>query len=197
MSKAEKTKEYIIEKSAPVFNRKGYNGTSLSDIMEATGLTKGSIYGNFENKDTVAVEVYKYNVRTMQSRLAAAMGDKETATAKLKALTGYYRESWKKIFERGGCPLLNACTEADDNAEYLKKYVQQSIKGWSNGLAVIIAKGQKNGEFKKSIDPLEAAYAYITVLEGGMMLAKIMDNEQFLYAALDRMDDILKYELKK
>jgi AcrR family transcriptional regulator len=197
MSKAEKTKEYIIEKSAAVFNRKGYNGTSLSDIMEATGLTKGSIYGNFDNKDEVAVEVYKYNVRAMQTRLAAAMGDKETATAKLKALTDYYRGSWKKIFERGGCPLLNACTEADDNAEYLKKYVQQSVKGWASGLAGIITKGQKDGEFKKNVDPLNCAYAYITILEGGMMLAKIMNNQQFLYAALDRMDAILKHELKK
>ena len=51
MSKAEKTKEFIIEKSAPIFNKKGYAGTSLADIMEATNLTKGSIYGNFENKD--------------------------------------------------------------------------------------------------------------------------------------------------
>jgi AcrR family transcriptional regulator len=44
-----------------LFNTKGYNSTSLSDITQATGLTKGSIYGNFENKDQVAIEVYKYN----------------------------------------------------------------------------------------------------------------------------------------
>lgn len=197
MSKAEKTKEYIIERSAPVFNRKGYTGTSLSDIMEVTGLTKGSIYGNFENRDEVAVEVYKYNIRSMQTRLAAVMDPQETAAGKLKALTGYYRENWKKIFERGGCPLLNACTEADDNAEFLKKYVQQSVKGWANSLYNIIQQGQKNGEFKKSPDPTEYAYAYITLLEGGILLAKIMNNQQFLYAALDRMDNILKHELKK
>ncbi|WP_435525010.1 TetR family transcriptional regulator [Chryseobacterium indoltheticum] len=61
MSKAEKTKQFIIEKTATLFNTKGYTATSLSDITEATGLTKGSIYGNFENKDEVSLEVYKYN----------------------------------------------------------------------------------------------------------------------------------------
>ena len=50
MSKAEKTKQFIIEKTAPLFNMKGYSGTSMSDITAATGLTKGSMYGNFENK---------------------------------------------------------------------------------------------------------------------------------------------------
>ncbi len=53
LSKSEKTKAFIIEKAAPVFNTKGYAGTSLSDLTAATGLTKGAIYGHFENKDAV------------------------------------------------------------------------------------------------------------------------------------------------
>jgi AcrR family transcriptional regulator len=61
MSKAEKTKQFIIEKTASLFNTKGYTSTSLSDITKATGLTKGSIYGNFENRDKVALEVYQFN----------------------------------------------------------------------------------------------------------------------------------------
>jgi TetR/AcrR family transcriptional repressor of nem operon len=61
MSKAEKTKQFIIEKTATLFNTKGYTSTSLSDITAVTGLTKGSIYGNFENKDDVALQAYKHN----------------------------------------------------------------------------------------------------------------------------------------
>jgi AcrR family transcriptional regulator len=197
MSKAEKTKEFIIEKSAPVFNRKGYVGTSLSDIMEVTGLTKGSIYGNFANKDEVAVEVYKFNIRSLGRRLAAAMNQQEKAADKLAAFTGYYRQNWKQIFERGGCPILNACVEADDNAEFLKKHVQHSIKVLANSLSDIIEQGQKKGEFKKKQDASDQAYALITILEGGMMLAKIMNNQQFLHAALDRMDKLVTDELKK
>jgi AcrR family transcriptional regulator len=66
MSKAEKTRQFIIEQTAELFNKKGYAGTSLSDITSATGLTKGSIYGNFENKDEVAKEVYLYNSKRLQ-----------------------------------------------------------------------------------------------------------------------------------
>ena len=60
-TKAERTRNFIIEKTAEIFNRKGYAGTSMSDITEATGLTKGSIYGNFENKEDVALAVFEYN----------------------------------------------------------------------------------------------------------------------------------------
>jgi len=60
MSKAEQTRQFIIEKTAPIFNKKGYFATSLSDITTATGLTKGSIYGNFKDKDDLALHVYTY-----------------------------------------------------------------------------------------------------------------------------------------
>lgn len=53
-SKAEKTRKFIIESTAQHFNNKGYQGTSISDITGATGLTKGSIYGNFKNKEDLA-----------------------------------------------------------------------------------------------------------------------------------------------
>lgn len=43
MNKAQRTRQFIVEKTAPIFNVKGYAGTSLADMTEATGLTKGSV----------------------------------------------------------------------------------------------------------------------------------------------------------
>ena len=73
LSKAERTKRFIIKKSAPIFNKKGYAGTSLSDLTQATGLTKGSIYGNFKNKDEVAVCAFQHNLAYMIESLTAEM----------------------------------------------------------------------------------------------------------------------------
>ncbi len=69
MSKAERTRQYIIEKAAPIINRKGMAGASLSDIMEATGLAKGCIYGNFENKDEICLEAFKYLTQSYAENL--------------------------------------------------------------------------------------------------------------------------------
>lgn len=196
MSKAEKTREYIIEKAAPIFNTKGYAGTSLSDLIEATGLTKGSIYGNFENKDEVAIAVYDYNIRTLYGRLEEAVNKQQTASGKLAAILSYYRTNWKKIFERGGCPILNASVEADDNLPFLKKHVQASMKNWASLFSSIIENGIQTKEFRSSVSPTDYAYTIIMLLEGGIMLAKITNNQNHLFAALDRAMLIIETEIK-
>lgn len=197
MSKAEKTRDFIIERSATIFNTKGYAGTSLSDILEVTGLTKGAIYGNFENKDEVAVAVYKYNIRTLRRKLAAVITVEPTAPLKLMALLDYYRHNWKSVFEHGGCPILNASTEADDNVTFLKKHVQESITNWVAQIAGIIEAGKKEGTIKKTVNAQDYAYVILTHLEGGMMLSKIMNNQKLLIAALDRAALVINNELKK
>ncbi len=197
MSKAEETRKFIIQKSAPVFNMKGYSGTSLSDLIDATGLTKGSIYGNFENKDEVAIAVYNYNAASLGKKLDEAVFDKTSYKDKLAALTDYYKLNWKKIFERGGCPILNASVEADDTIPFLRKHIQHSIKNWADKFSSVIEEGKKTGEFKKSINSTEYAYTFITLLEGGIMLAKIMNDQQFLFSAIDRIQLISKTELFK
>jgi TetR/AcrR family transcriptional regulator, transcriptional repressor for nem operon len=196
MSKAEKTREYIIEKAAPIFNMKGYAGTSLTDLIEATGLTKGAIYGNFESKDEVAVAVYEYSIKMLYGRLNDAIATQQTAAGKLKAITNYYRTNWKNIFARGGCPIMNASVEADDNLPFLKKQVQTSMKNWAGMISSVIENGQRTREFKKDIDATAYAYTIITLLEGGIMLAKLNNTCNHLFAAIDRAERIIKEEIE-
>jgi TetR/AcrR family transcriptional repressor of nem operon len=196
MSKAEKTREYIIEKAAPIFNTKGYAGTSLSDLIEATGLTKGSIYGNFENKDEVAIAVYEYSTGLLHQRLTEAVNAQQTASAKLAAITSHYKTNWKSIFERGGCPILNASVEADDNLPFLKKHVQTSMKSWASLISTVIDTGKQTGEFKPGINSSEYAYVIITLIEGGVMLGKITNSQTHLFAALDRINTIIETEIE-
>lgn len=197
MSKAEKTRQYIIERSAPVFNKKGYAGTSLSDLMEATQLTKGAIYGNFENKDEVATAVFDYNMKNLYGRMKEFMLDRQDPLQQLQGITDFYRANWKSVFERGGCPLQNASVEADDNLGFLKSRVQESVKRWARSIELIIKSGQESGKIHKHIDANTYAYTIITHLEGGIMLGKIMNKPNLLLQALERIDGIVKTELKK
>lgn len=196
MSKAEKTKQFIIEKTATLFNTKGYSATSLSDITQATGLTKGSIYGNFENKDQVAIEVYKYNAGLLSKVMNHSLGDQyPTSTDKLHAFVSFYRKNWHSVFSNGGCPLMNAATEADDSFPVLKQYVQKSFTLWTERIAAVIIQGQKNNELNASIDPDEYASLFIMLIEGGILLSKTMDDERFLNQALDKVKEMIDHEL--
>ena len=65
MGKAEDTKQAIIEQAAALFNKKGYAATSIPNITEAKGLTKGSFYGNFNNKEEIELAAFDYNIKLM------------------------------------------------------------------------------------------------------------------------------------
>ncbi len=198
MSKAEKTKQFIIEKTAPLFNTKGYTSTSLSDITQATGLTKGSIYGNFENKDEVALEVYKYNANVLKKNMSRSFGEEfPTTIDKLHAFVAFYRKNWRSVFSNGGCPLMNAATEADDTFPNLKKQVTQSFGEWISTISQVIAQGQKNGELNEKSDAEEYASLFIMLIEGGILLSKTTGNQKFLNQALDKVLNIIDNELNK
>lgn len=198
MSKAEKTKQYIIEKTASLFNTKGYISTSLSDITEATGLTKGSIYGNFENKDDLALEVYRFNAGILSKSLSKSFGEEfPSALEKLNAFVDFYRKNWRSVFENGGCPLMNAATEADDMLPDLKKQVRKSFDNWIRKISETIETGKKNGEFNAETDAVKYASLFIMLIEGGILLSKITENEKHLNLALDHVSEIINKEIKK
>src|SRR3954471_30399 len=96
LSKAERTRRFIVETTAPIFNKKGYAGTSMSDLTDATGLTKGSIYGNFANKDAVALAVYDYNYALINSELVAAVSQHSSMIGKLYAMAAFYKTYHQK-----------------------------------------------------------------------------------------------------
>ena len=107
MKKSEQTKAFIIEKTAPLFNSKGYAATSLSDITDATKLTKGSVYGNFANKDEVALAVFDYNLGKVNTILNREISKRSSAKEKLLAYGEVYANYDIYAFPGGGCPILN------------------------------------------------------------------------------------------
>lgn len=195
MSKAERTRAYIIEKAAPVFNTRGYSGTSMTDIVEATQLTKGAIYGNFTNKDEVAIEVFKYNFGALRKRIAKMMLAETTAQGRLRAYTDYYRTNWKQVQERGGCPLLNAAVEADDDLAFMRKDVQASARQWINDIRIVIQAGVDSGELRADLDTQKMAMSVCMILQGGMMFFKILNDHKQLFHALDRIDRMMTEEM--
>ncbi|MDR6762153.1 AcrR family transcriptional regulator [Flavobacterium sp. 2755] len=185
MSKAEKTKQFIIEKTAPIFNTKGYSGTSINDMTTATGLTKGSIYGNFENKDEVAVASFKFNVKKLHDVLSREIEKQRTFKDKLLVYPRVYAKYPSLDVTLGGCPILNTAIESDDTHPVLKKYAERTLLYWKEKLMYLIDQGIKAGEFKaKSINAENTALTIIALIEGGMMISKLTGSDTDLSAIM-------------
>ena len=196
MSKAEKTREFIIRKAAPVFNKKGFAGTSMADLTEATGLTKGSIYGNFENKDEVALAVYDYNVGLLNQRLDFIRESKSTAIEKLLAMADFHRSEFRHVLTQGGCPIMNTAIEANDCHPALREKASASIKSWRNSIISVIEEGIVHKEIRPAANAAKFATAYVALIEGGILLAQTTGDLEMLHTCIDRIRQIIDTDLK-
>jgi AcrR family transcriptional regulator len=188
MGKAERTKEYIIEKIAPVFNMKGYAGTSLNDMTEVTGLTKGSLYGNFSNKDELAVAAFEFNLNKTETLIREEMAKHDTIKDKLMVYVHVYEHFPKSPFPTGGCPLLNTAVEADDTHPQLKAKASAAILDWKKKMVRLIEKGIERKEFRKDVDAEQTALAIIALLEGGIMITKLTGRTNYMKAVLTAIE---------
>lgn len=179
MSKAERTRQFIVEKTAPIFNVKGYAGTSLSDMTDATGLTKGSIYGNFANKDEVAMAAFDHNLEKILNIYGAEIAKHDSARDRLLAYVHVYNNFLKYPFPVGGCPILNTAVESDDMHPVLKERAAKAVHKWKDKLVDIIEAGVREQEFKKITNPEQVALSIIAMLEGCIMVSKVTGNMHY------------------
>lgn len=191
MTKAEKTRQYIIEKTAPIFNVKGYSGTSMSDITEATGLTKGSIYGNFENKDAVALAAFECNLEKINAYVRQEISKRKTYKDKLLVYVTLYENFLKSPFPEGGCPILNTAIESDDTHPQLKERASEAIVSWKNSLSVIIKKGIEAKEFRNDVVPEQSAISLIALIEGGIMISKLTNKLNFRKMIMESVEKMI------
>lgn len=190
-SKSERTKQFIIEKTAPVFNAKGFAGTSLNDLTSVTGLTKGSIYGNFENKDEVALAAFDYNFGKVTEYMKSKILATENAVERLLAYPQVYRDFLKIPFLKPGCPILNTSTEADDTHPLLKQKAAEAVAFWKKSIENQVKRGIERKEIKADTNPAQIAVIMISMIEGAVMQAKLTGRSAELKIAMDFLENLL------
>ncbi len=191
MSKAENTKQFIVEKIAPVFNTKGYAGTSMNDIMTETSLSKGCIYGNFQNKDEVAMAAFDYNHNKVTEYMKSKILATENAIERLLIYPKTYRNYFRFPFLQAGCPILNTSTEADDTHPELKERASAALAFWKKSIENQIKRGITRNEIKADTNPSEIAIIMISIIEGAFMQAKVTGRTAELNIAMRYLEKII------
>ena len=141
MSKGDQTRQRIVAQAASLFNQRGYEGCSMSELMEATGLEKGGIYRHFSSKEELAAEAFDYAWRTA---IDLRMRDLDSIPNSVDALRLFITN----FVERqpslpGGCPLLNTAVDADDGNRVLRDRARRALRNWRKDLAALVDNGIK------------------------------------------------------
>lgn len=172
MTKADKTRQHILEKTAPLFNRKGFHGTSLAELTAATGLTKGALYGNFNDKEEMALEAFQYSITKVREVVKHELSGAMTCKDQLIALLSFYSSYVFNPPIPGGCPLLNTAIEVDDHRTSMRRVVVKELHHTIDFIENLIREGIEKNEFRQDIDPTGIAYTFFCAIEGALMFSR-------------------------
>lgn len=191
------TSEFILDKVAPIFNKQGYIGTSLSDITNATGLTKGAIYCNFSNKEDLALKAFQLNISIAIIPLFKLIATKEGSINKLHTITNYQRSYYNLVKDRGGCPMLRVGVDTKFVNPLLFEAAEKLSQKFINGLIDILKKGIEFNEIKSDIDVNKYAQIILSLIEGSSLLAFTHNDETYITNAMDCIDNMIIETIKK
>lgn len=167
------TKEKILAQSGILFNRQGYKATSISNITDATGLTKGAIYRHFDSKEELEHQALIHLSAVMFDKLRACIRNQPTAGDKLRAVLRYFESYLTKPPVEGGCPLLNVAIEVDDTHPVLRKAALGIMQVLRNSLVHVLRKGIAHQQIKPDTDVELYATLIMASLEGALMMSKL------------------------
>jgi AcrR family transcriptional regulator len=188
----EVTRENIVRQAAALFNQHGFAGSSMADIMAATGLQKGGIYRHFESKEQLALEAFDYAVRVMAGRFSDALQGQEHALDRLHAIVGVFARIPDDPPVPGGCPVMNAGIENDDGNPVLRDRARHAMDGLRALIRRTVQGGVSRGEVRRDVDPDELASVMISTLEGAIMLSKLYGDPSHVARAAEHLGRYLE-----
>jgi AcrR family transcriptional regulator len=188
MRDPEATRERILKKSGILFNTQGYKATSISDITDATGFTKGAIYRHFKSKEELEKETLFHLSSIMFEEVRQRIKQQLTAGDKLRAIFRYFESYITAPVLKGGCPLLNAAIEADDAHPSLRKTAIKVLDILRNSVITILENGIHYKQLKSQIDKEYYATVIIATLEGAIMMSKLRGNNEDIKRVIKHLE---------
>ena len=196
-TKGDLTRQTIIEQSAILFNKKGFSGTAMSDIMDVTGLHKGGIYNHFKSKDDIALAAFDYAFARIQDHMHDLLKDIDSPLQRLilfiKSFTMYYNDP----VIAGGCPILNTAIDADDTHPALRAKALDALAIWEKVIQRRLEKAIACGEAKPDTDIPSFASLSISALEGAVMLSHIHNDFSHLQRVITHLVHVIERDIRQ
>lgn len=167
-------REKIIESATDLIHLKGYNSTTVDDILSATGAKKSNFYYHFKSKEEMALvaleeRMEKFSTEVLDDTLKnKSLSPKDKLRLFYESIVEYQRN----MNCTKGCPFGNLATEMSDLNEAFRTRLSKFFQMWENLLKHCLAEGAESGDFKSDINPKQLASLILSHLEGAIMLTK-------------------------
>lgn len=165
------TREKIIFAAMELFWLKGYNSTSIADLLSRTQLNSGSLYHVFPSKQDVLVAVLEaYRDGIYPRLLEPAWVGVDDPIEKIFALLRHYRTLIVETDCTYGCPIGSLALELHEPDPQVRELIAVNFQGWTRAIEKCLADGADR--LPKNTDRAALAQFVLTTMEGGVMQAR-------------------------
>jgi TetR/AcrR family transcriptional repressor of nem operon len=171
------TRQRIADAAYDQFHRKGYNGTSVQDLVSAAGAPKGTFYNHFASKEDLAVEVVRRYSLEFQ---LASLNDPAAGTAR-ERIDRHIEQlvaAGIVIAAERGCLVANLAGEVPAHAPAVAAAVGEHLRHWVTALTAAINEAKADGELTSDIPSADLAEFLVNAWEGGAVKAKATASAQ-------------------
>lgn len=186
-------REDIISQGQEIFRKNGYHATGLSEILSDCGISKGTFYNYFENKEDFGIACLK-NYSSQVSKLIGTYMSFTSQSAS-KRLSRYFEQLIKINQNEGsnnGCLLMNFSTELAGNESAMAKTVREEFAGWIEQLTPTVEEAQRHGEISDRLSASVIARMLYYEIYGGFVEMKALHSTKRMQHQLESMFRLLR-----
>jgi TetR/AcrR family transcriptional repressor of nem operon len=169
------TKEQILTAACHLMSVKGYNHTSLDDVLSESGVGKGNFYYYFKSKEELGYAILDRITQQFVARVIepAFHNGSLTPLERIHRFLDGVLESQRKRNCVGGCPIGNLASELSDLHEGFRRRLAQIFTLWRENLGAALRQGQAEGSFRSDLNPEAMTHFLVAGLEGAILMAKV------------------------
>jgi TetR/AcrR family transcriptional repressor of nem operon len=167
-----------------VFWSSGYHATSLPDLLEATNLSRGSLYAAFGDKHGLFLRALDRYIADSLTRLDAELDPRRDALEGLRACLARYVERTSGAGAKRGCLVVATAMELGSHDAEVEQRIRRFFKAMETRLTAALGRAKSEGRLADGIEPATAARLLMCVLEGMRVVSKTNSDRSASEAAV-------------
>ncbi|WP_428674077.1 TetR/AcrR family transcriptional regulator [Reyranella sp.] len=172
-----------------VFWSSGYHGTSLPDLLEATDLSRGSLYAAFGDKHGLFLCALERYIAEALTRLDAELDPRRSALAGVRACLAGYVERTSGVSGKRGCLVVATAMELAGHDTEVEQRIRRFFKTMEARLTEALARAQADGELVDGVAPATVARLLLCLLEGMRVVGKASPDRRLSQAVVQTLID--------